>query len=244
VRGREQASERNIDSDMAEKSEVFSSAESMDSRPFSTHIDAHYRRDLLEIAVVFGCILIAVWTPQGKANAFFSMVAAACVVAFAIVGRWGARDMGLTRPGAGLGYILAAGAVLCGVIALIGIPLRLSGAGNPLPLSRSWQYSFWALQQEIILQSIFFLRLEPMLGSRRAVIAAASLFAIVHIPSPILTVLSFCGGILFCELFRRWRNLYPLGIIHGALGLTIAASLPDRWLHHMRVGIGYLMLHP
>jgi Type II CAAX prenyl endopeptidase Rce1-like len=228
---------------MAEKLEVLSGAGSMDSRLLSAGVEAHYRRDLREIAAVFVSILIAVWTPQGKAHAFFSIVVAACVVAFAIVGRWGARDLGLTRPFSGLGYILAAGAVLCGVTALIGIPLRLAGAGNTLPLSRSWQYGFWALQQEFILQSIFFVRLETMLDPRRAVIAAASLFAVAHIPSPALTVLSFCGGILFCELFRRWRNLYPLGIIHGALGLTIAASLPDKWLHHMRVGIGYLTLH-
>jgi hypothetical protein len=228
---------------MAEKSEVFFSAESMDSRLSGGRVDAHYWRDLLEIAVVFACILIAVWTAQGRTNAFFSIAAAASVVAFAIAGRWGARDLGLTRPLSGLGFILAAGAVLCGAIALIGIPLRLAGAGDTLPLSRSWQYGFWALQQEFILQSIFFLRLEAMLGARRAVRATASLFAIAHIPSPVLTVLSFCGGILFCELFRRWRNLYPLGIIHGALGLTIAASLPDKWLHHMRVGIGYLTLH-
>jgi hypothetical protein len=214
-----------------------------DSHVLAAPVVTSYRRDLLEIAVVFGCILVAAWAPQGRVNAFFSIVAAACVVSFAVVGRWGARELGLTRPLAGAGNMLLVGAILCGVIALIGMPLRSAGAAYTVPLSRSWQYGFWALQQEFILQSIFFLRLEEMLGQRRAVIAAASLFSLVHIPSPILTVLSFCGGILFCELFRRWRNLYPLGIIHGALGLTIAASLPDRWLHHMRVGSGYLMLH-
>lgn len=228
---------------MAEKSEVFCEVETESSGSLWPHADAHYWRDLTEIAVVFLCILVAVWTPPGRVNAFFSIVAAACVVAFAIAGRWGARDLGLTRPMSGAGYTLLAGAILCGAIALIGIPLRFAGAGNPLPLGRSWQYGFWALQQEFILQSIFFVRLEALLGARRAVIAAAGLFALVHLPSPILTVLSFCGGILFCELFRRWRNLYALGIIHGALGLTIAASLPDKWLHHMRVGIGYLTIH-
>ena len=100
-----------------------------------------------------------------------------------------------------------------------------------------------SLVQEFILQSILFLRLESVLGSRRAVIATASLFALVHIPSPILAPLAFLGGILFCEFFRRWRNLFPLGILHAALGLTVAASLPDKWLHHMRVGIGYLTMH-
>jgi len=66
------------------------------------------------------------------------------------------------------------------------------------------------------------------------------LYALAHIPNLLLTALSFVGGMLFCEFFRRWRNLFPLGVIHGALGMTIAASFPDRWLHHMRVGIGYL----
>jgi hypothetical protein len=228
---------------MSERSELFYGAEIGDSRVSAARVETKYRRDLLEIAIVFGCILVAVWTPPGRVNAVFSIVAAACVVAFAVVGRWGVRELGLTRPLAGAGYILLSGVVLCGAVALIGIPLRFAGATYTVPLSRSWQYGIWALQQEFILQSIFFIRLEAMLGPRRAVIAAAALFSLVHIPSPVLTVLSFCGGILFCELFRRWRNLYPLGIIHGALGLTISASLPDKWLHHMRVGIGYLMLH-
>jgi membrane protease YdiL (CAAX protease family) len=105
------------------------------------------------------------------------------------------------------------------------------------------QYVIWSLAQEFILQSVFFLRLEAVFGSRKAVVAAAFLFALAHIPNPILTILSFWGGLLFCESFRRWRNLFPLGIVHAALGLTIAASLPDKWLHHMRVGIGYLTLH-
>jgi hypothetical protein len=209
----------------------------------SNAVTTHITRDLVEIALVFAFILVAVWTPQGPANSFFSIVAAACVVAFAIAGRWGAREMGLRRPFSGALDMLLAGALLCGVIAAIGIALRSAGAGYSVPWSRSWQYALWALQQEFILQSVFFLRLESVLGSRRAVWAAASLYAVVHVPSPLLTLLSFFGGLLFCELFRRWRNLYPLGIIHAALGLTIAASLPDKWLHHMRVGIGYLTMH-
>jgi hypothetical protein len=228
---------------MAEKSEVFYGAESIDSRSALPGVIETQGRDLTEIVMVFLCIVIAVWTPQGNLNAFFSIAAAACVVAFAIVGRWGARDLGLTRPLTGVLPILLSGGTLCGLLALIGLPLRVAGPGWNVPLSRSWQYAIWALEQEFILQSIFFLRLEAMLGSRRAVFAAATLFALVHIPSPLLTLLAFSGGIVFCELFRRWRNLYPVGIIHAALGLTIASSLPDHWLHHMRVGIGYLTLH-
>jgi len=232
------ASERYIDSAMPRKSEVFCELE---RRVDTATYKANRTRDLLEIAVVFFFIVAAVWTPPGKVNAFFSIVATACVMAFAVAGRWGALNLGLMRPLAGAGYMLLAGAALCGIIALIAIPVRFVGPSYSVPLGRSWQYTIWALQQEFILQSIFFVRLEAALGARPAVPAAAALFALVHIPNPVLTVLSFCGGVLFCEMFRRWRNLYPLGIIHGALGLTIAANFPDRWMHHMRVGIGYLV---
>jgi hypothetical protein len=171
------------------------------------------------------------------------LAAAASVMLFALFGRWTWREMGLARPLAGLGTILLAGAVLSGAMVAFGAALRSFGAGSPLPWTRSWQYAIWALVQEFILQSIIFLRMEALVGSRRAVVATASLYALAHLPSPVLTILSFFGGLLFSEFFRRWRNLYPLGLIHAALGLTIAASLPDRWLHHMRVGIGYLTLH-
>lgn len=238
------ASEPRLDSLMLQKSEVFSSCDSSElpvkHRHTRPHSSSPYIRTFVEICVVFTLILSAVWIPQGRANALLNISAAACVVAFAVASRWSARELGLTRPFAGIISILLAGALLCGAIVVIGVPLRFAGAGKSLPLGRSWQYVLWALAQEFILQSIFFVRLESLLGSRRAVLAAAGLFAIAHMPSPLLTVLSFFGGVFFCELFRRFRNLYVLGILHGALGLTISASLPDRWLHHMRVGIGYL----
>jgi len=200
-------------------------------------------RSLLEVFVVFALILAAVWTPQGRWNALFSLGAAACVLAFAALGPWGPREMGLSRPTAGASKILLIGALLCGAIWFSGLGLRFAGLGYRVSWNRSWQYAIWALVQQFILQSVFFIRLEPMVGGRRAVLCAASLYAAAHIPSPVLTLLSFLGGLVFSELFRRWRNLFPLGVIHAALGLTIANSLPDKWLHHMRVGIGFVKSH-
>jgi hypothetical protein len=48
------------------------------------------------------------------------------------------------------------------------------------------------------------------------------------------------GGLFFCEMFRRYRSIYPIGIMHAVLGLTIAVTMPESLLHNMRVGIGYL----
>jgi len=48
------------------------------------------------------------------------------------------------------------------------------------------------------------------------------------------------AGLAFCELFRRYRNIYTLAIAQAILGMCLAAAVPDAWHHHMRVGIGYL----
>ena len=227
---------------MGPKSEIISSVESTTNG----HVQAsrpQYLRNILEIGAIFSLILGAIWTHQGSVNLAFTIAAIVCVVAFAITAKASALQMGLTRPLSGVLSILLAGGLACGAIAAVGLALRSAGASYEVPLGRSWQYAIWALEQEFILQSVFFVRLEEMLGATAAVFSAAGIFALVHIPNPVLTPLAFLGGILFCELFRRWRNLYPLGIIHAALGLTIAASFPDKWLHHMRVGIGYLMHH-
>ena len=169
--------------------------------------------------------------------------AAFFILWFTLRGRYSIRELGLARPGSGAFVMFVSGAVMVVTIALAGLAIHSFGPAQPVPWRRAWQYAIWALQQEFILQSFFYVRLESLLGSRRALWAAAFLFGVPHLPSPVLTLLSFVGGWLFCELFRRYRNIFPLGVVHAMLGLTIAASLPDSLLHHMRVGLGYIVYH-
>ena len=197
---------------------------------------------LLEIGLVFGLILVAVWTPQGRLNSVVSLAAAGLTVVLGFRGH-SLEELGLSRPFSGALVMLAAGAVLVFVVAAGGWLTRPFGPPQPLPWYRAWQYAIWALLQQFILQSFMYLRLESVLGSRRAVLGSAVLFSAAHIPSPWLVALSLIGALFFCEMFRRYRNILPLGLVHAALGLTIAASLPDHWLHHMRVGLGYLRYH-
>lgn len=200
-------------------------------------------RKVLEIALVFGLILIAVWTPQGRLNSGVSWVALVLTVALSLVSGYSARELGLARPLSGIGSMLAFGALFMVIIAAIGAFTRILGPPQPLPWHRAWQYAIWALLQQFILQSFIYVRLESVFGSWRALLTASALFSVAHLPSPLLTILSFLGALFFCQMFRRYRNIFPLGLVHAALGLTIAGSLPDHILHHMRVGIGYLMYH-
>lgn len=197
---------------------------------------------LLDIALVYGLIMLAVWTPLGRTNSVVTLSAMLAVVAVSLRGRYSAREIGLTRPLSGAMVTLLAGALVVLSIAASGAFTSALGPPQLFPWHRAWPYAIWALAQEFILQSVFYVRLESLFGSR-AVRLAALLFAIAHLPSPLLTALSFFGGLFFCEMFRRYRNIFSLGVVHAVLGLTIATCLPDSLLHHMRVGIGYLTYH-
>lgn len=218
----------------------------------STHLSASSLRfssrtnyvELWPVCLIFGLIIVAVWMPPGPSLALTAILMMAGVLIFSLRSGYTAKELGLTRPFANAGLIVVAGISLAGLIVVSGhYWTRVAGAAVPVPPHRAWQYVIWALIQEFILQSFFFVRFEAVFGGKKSVWIASGLFAVAHIPNPLLTPLSFLGALLFCEMFRRYRNLFPLGVIHALLGLTIAASLPDSLLHHMRVGIGYLMYH-
>jgi len=196
----------------------------------------------VQIVLIYGLIVFDSWTPEGRLKAALMMGTAGLVLLLAVAGRYSGKEMGLGIPPLrgsliiiGLGLLIAIG--LPGVASLAGLrypPVRI------VPWRGAWQYAVWSLMQQFALQSFFYLRLESLFGSRRAVYIAAVLFASVHLPSPVLTVATLLGGFFFCEMFRRYRTILPLGVVHAILGLAIAASFSDRLLHHMRVGIGYL----
>jgi membrane protease YdiL (CAAX protease family) len=197
-----------------------------------------------QVGLVFALIMVAVWTPPGRVNAVGNLLAALCTLWFTVRSRYSVRQLGLARPGSGAVVIVMSGAFLMVAIVVIGSAIHNLGPAQRVPWERIWKYGLWALEQQFILQSFFYVRMESLLGSRLAVWGAALLFCLAHLPSPVLTLMSFMGGLFFCEMFRRYRNIFPLGLVHAALGLTVAASLPDKLPHHMRVGIGYLLYRP
>lgn len=105
-------------------------------------------------------------------------------------------------------------------------------------------YALWALMQQFLLQSFVLMRLLRLLpGPRLAVFGAASLFAVAHLPNPVLTPATLIWGVIACALFLKYRNIYTLGMAHAILGICIAISVPGRVDHNMRVGLGYLRYH-
>lgn len=198
---------------------------------------------LAELATGYALIIITIWIPNPAQRVLF-WISAAWFLASAVIARLRREPLGFKRPPlrmatvvVGLTILLAVG--IGAVAAAFGTLHGLFGVRAPLLHASG--YLLWAVAQQYIQQSYFFSRIEKL--TPHGVLAScitAILFCLAHLPNPVLTPLTFVGGCLLSELFRRYRSLYPLAVAHGLMGLAIAVSVPDHIHHHMRVGLGYL----
>ncbi|HEU5412353.1 MAG TPA: CPBP family intramembrane glutamic endopeptidase [Candidatus Angelobacter sp.] len=196
---------------------------------------------LLAIAAGYALIMITIWSPRPAQRWLFwidaSFFFCAAVVAF--------RRQPFGFPKLDFSLVsITTGAVLAGLISLVAAQLgTLHGLfGTPRPFLHAATYLTWAIVQQWIQQAFFFVRLERVL--QRGLLASfttAVLFGLAHLPNPVLAPLTFLGGWILSELYRRYRSVLPLGMAHGLVGLAIAVSVPDHIHHHMRVGLGYLL---
>ncbi len=199
---------------------------------------------LLEAATGFALIMATIWTVRSAQRTLF-WISAAWFLAWGLVGAWKARRRGLKLPPArvSLLVILAGGLVAGGFIALASSFGTLHGLfGTKRPLFHAGSYLLWAVIQQFIQQTYFLTRFEQLTqNGLRASVIAAGLFAVAHLPNPVLTPITLAGGWLMSELYLRYRTVLPLGIAHGLVGMALAVSVPDSIQHHMRVGLGYLI---
>ena len=201
------------------------------------------RRDLFELGGIYALILIVIWTPRPW-QAFLWVIASAIVVYIAYLSFEGLRPMGLcTRNlvrslwAVAFAMVLALGAV---TLAVRFHTLHLPE--TPLLLVRHFGlYALWAAVQQIILQWFFLSRSLRLLSEPASAAALTSgLFAVAHLPNPILTLITLFFGFAACYFYLYYRNLVPLALAHAILGISIAITIPGSIDHNMRVGISYL----
>ena len=195
-----------------------------------------------EIVVALVLLEAAVWS-SGLVQAICFWGAVAWIVGTTVLPARQGADLGLRMRGArGMLWLLS---LSLGCAAAAILIAWYTGSLHPAFGSgtRPWHYAayaLWALFQQFTLQSYFFLRLERLLGnSQRAVLMCALLFSLLHVPNPFLALTTFLAGLIFCELFRRHRSIYPLGLAHAVCGLCIAVTFSSDLHHDMRVGRGF-----
>jgi membrane protease YdiL (CAAX protease family) len=201
------------------------------------------RRDLAEIAIAYGLILAVIWTPRPWQGVLWC-VAAAGVLALTCASFEGFAALGLRRENFWRSlWIVGAALLIAGAAMGVAAHFRtLKLPAGPLAFVGTYcAYSIWSGVQQFLLQGFFLPRfLRVIANPRLAALTAAVLFALAHMPSTVLTPMTFVWGLAACLLFLRYRNLYPLAIAHAILGIAIAMTVPGPIDHNMRVGMGYL----
>jgi membrane protease YdiL (CAAX protease family) len=201
-------------------------------------------RDLIELIFGYGLIVGIIWTPENLQR-FLSPVALVLTLAVVLARRKSRDELGVGRRGFVPSlWILPAAVVLSGVSIFAAAKL---GTLHPLykgDFKHIAGYVLWTIFQQFLLQDYFMDRLLRLVSNESvAVTVAGTLFAAAHLPSPLLTAATLLWGIASCALFRRYRNLWTLGLAQGVLGLCFAVCVPDALHHHLRVGLGYVRYH-
>jgi hypothetical protein len=203
-------------------------------------------RDLVELAIGYGLILATVWTANPTQRVLYWLA-----FAWIIATSWARRD-GWTALGLGRRGLMQSLWIVPAALLLSGLTVFLAWRAHslhhlhgPTPVwLHGWGYIVWSLMQQFLLQSYFLLRLLRLLpGKALPILAATALFALAHLPNPVLTPITLIWGAISCVLFLRYRNIYALGVAHGIMGLCVAVTVPNSVNHHMRVGLGYLRYH-
>ncbi len=101
-------------------------------------------------------------------------------------------------------------------------------------------YFWWAAVQQLLYQNLV---AKPLCRSGRpgrACLAAGALFALVHLPNPVLVPATFVWGAAACRLFQRVPSVFGLALLQALLSSALYWLAPAAWHHGFRVGISYL----
>jgi membrane protease YdiL (CAAX protease family) len=133
--------------------------------------------------------------------------------------------------------------------ALALLSLALVGSGMLLRTTRpiafeqgltAWiGYVPWGLFQQYLLNGYFMNRFDGLVSRRAAPLVSAALFSSAHTPNWFLMAVTLLAGYCCARVYRRYRNLYFLGIAHGTLGFLLFLVVPDSVSHHLTVGPGW-----
>ena len=100
-------------------------------------------------------------------------------------------------------------------------------------------YLPWGIFQQYVLNGYFMNRFDAVLSRRAAPLVSAALFSGAHVPNWFLMAVTLLTGYACALTYRRYKNLYFLGVAHATVGFMLFLVVPDSISHHLNVGPGW-----
>jgi len=98
----------------------------------------------------------------------------------------------------------------------------------------------WALFQQYALQGFINRRAQVAFGKGVvSVLLVAVVFALLHLPNPVLSMLTLLGGLIWAAVYQREANLFALAASHTVASISLAIALPLNVINGLRVGFKY-----
>jgi hypothetical protein len=198
---------------------------------------------VLESLCVFALIMVYIWELRYSHKGAWVAILAIMVISHLARHE---RAAGLGFRAAGLRDCWHEFAPVLGIFALLVISAgMLFQTARPLHVDQvllAWAgYLPWGLFQQYILNGYFMQRFEAALSPRSAPLAAAAVFSGAHTPNWFLMAVTLVAGYCAARAYRRYRNLYFLGLAHGTIGILLFLFVPDSLTHHLTVGPGWFL---
>jgi membrane protease YdiL (CAAX protease family) len=201
-----------------------------------------------EIASVTLSFLLVAWTvrPLAANSKLVGALPLALALGLMLVSHH-ARGESARTTGWRLDNFYAAARLLVLPIAAVGVLIFLTGRFYGHAHSekvQQWQWVLWlpawALVQQYALQGFINRRAQILWGRGwRSVLLVASVFAVLHLPNPWLTLITFAGGLLLAAVYQRVPNLLALALAHSLISLMLVWTLPAPLLKSLRIGFKY-----
>ena len=200
-----------------------------------------------EIVSVVASFLIAEWVVLAFVGSSKLILAVPIALALALM-MISHRERGETAREVGFrldNFLSAARSLLLPTVGAVLIIVAVAFVLNQGLISAPWRNRFlllpvWALVQQYALNGFINRRSQLVMGKGwQSVVVVALIFGLLHLPNPLLSVLTFAGGLIWAFVYQRHPNLFALALSHSIISITLALAVSSKWLDSLRVGFKF-----